>query len=103
MREFHIIRQAGEVLRGRGQIAKDRVGIVEVVIAVTDGRDTPGLTVRGRVRLLDVLGDVGVGEVIIPLLGRLTLLGLVGVIRSSGFSFVRSCPHAATTRRRPLG
>lgn len=88
-------------LGGRDWVSKDRVGVVEVVVA--DGRDAPGFVVRGGVRLLDALGDVGVGEVIIPLLSRLTLLGLVGVIRLSGFSFVRNCPHAATTRRRSPG
>ncbi len=79
--KLYIIRQTGEVLGGGGQVSKDRVGVVEVVIAVTDGRDTPGLVVRCGVRLLDVLRDVGVGEVIIPFLGCLTRERIEGVVQ----------------------
>ena len=51
---------------GGGRVAKDRVGVGEVGVAVADGGYAAGFVVGGGVGLAGVLGDVGVGKVIMP-------------------------------------
>ena len=78
--EDHRVGEAVEGLGGGGEVAKDRVGVVEVVLAVADGGYASGVIIGRRIGLADVLGDVRIGKVIVPFFGGLAGERIVGIV-----------------------